>query len=315
MNGILDLQAARLRAARRRTLAFAEIALAVFMAVEQHVRLPSPALPELDVPPEPGPADVATLARQARRRLGVPTGPVPNMVRLLEAHGVAVVRFDHDETRRVRTFSHHGHRPIVLLDASGRDKARDRFDSARELGHLLMHPRPALGLRSGPAIGRQVDQQVRAERRAHAFAAEFLAPAEEIAVQLPTRLDWAALHDLKRRWGIGLAELVERARDLGRFGEADSRRALAELADATSPEHCPLGPLEAPVLLPRSLDLLGRPAGDLGATAVPGQGGLPGDVLADLALEACLPLDVVQHVARAAGAGRRRPDVALELHV
>lgn len=311
---VVDLQAARLRAARRRSLAFAEIALAVFQAVEQHVRLPHPALPELGVPPEPSPADVADLARQARRHLGVPAGPVPNVVRLLEAHGVAVVRFDQDQERRVRTFSHLGHRPIVLLDASGRDKARDRFDAARELGHLLMHRPIGAGLVSGPVVSRRMALQVRAEQRAQLFAAEFLTPAEEIVGRLPARPDWAVLHALKRRWGVGLAELVRRGRDLGRFTEADSRQALDRLdrlALHGEPEPCPLGPLEVPVLLPRALDLL------------PGAGGDPfadpdtvaGATLAELALEAALPLDVVQHVARAAGAGRWTPDRALELQV
>jgi Zn-dependent peptidase ImmA (M78 family)/transcriptional regulator with XRE-family HTH domain len=269
---------------RERALAFAEIALAVFVAIEQHVRLPRPALPALDVPPDLTLTDVVGLARQARQHLGVAAGPVPNVVRLLEAHGVAVVRLDQDDVRRVDAFSHHGHRPIVLLNPAKQDKARSRFDAAHELGHLLMHHDIEPG-------SRLVEQQ------AQAFAAEFLAPADEIAEQLPNRVDWVVLHDLKRRWGVSLKALVVRAHILGRFSDASSQRAMRQLAAWGWPEPGQLGALEAPVLLPRAIDLLGGP-----------------HALTDLAADAGLPLAAVQRIVRAGGAERVRPTVSLELH-
>jgi Zn-dependent peptidase ImmA (M78 family)/transcriptional regulator with XRE-family HTH domain len=268
---------------RERALAFAEIALAVFDAVERHVDLPAPALPDLDVPPELTAMDVVQLARAARRRLGVTRGPVPNMVRLLEAHGVAVVRLDQD-VRRVDAFSHHGRRPIVLLNPAKQDKARSRFDAAHELGHLLMHHDLDPG-------SRLIEQQ------AQAFAAEFLAPADEIADQLPARVDWIELHNLKRRWGISLKALVVRAHTLGAFSDNSYQRALRQLSAWGLPERGSLGPLEAPVLLPRALGILG------------GRGALPG-----LALDAGLPLPAVERIVSAAGADDERPAVILELH-
>jgi Zn-dependent peptidase ImmA (M78 family)/transcriptional regulator with XRE-family HTH domain len=274
---------------RERALAFAELALAVFMAVEQHVSLPAPRLPELELPAELSTADATRLAGQARQQLGLAAGPVPNMVRLLEAHGVAVVRLDQDDVRRVDAFSHHGHRPIVLLNPAKQDKARSRFDAAHELGHLLMHHDTEPG-------GRLVEQQ------AQAFAAEFLAPTAELAPDLPDRLDWVALHSLKRRWGISLNALLVRAHALGKLTDGGYQRGLRQLATWGFPERGPLGPLEAPVLLSRALGLLGDLGGPEGD-----------DVLNEVALEAGLPVTAVRRIAQAAGATDERPAVILSL--
>jgi Zn-dependent peptidase ImmA (M78 family)/DNA-binding XRE family transcriptional regulator len=267
---------------RERALAFAELALTVFAAVEEQVSLPEPSLPDLDVPPELTEADAVRLAQAARERIGLPPGPIPNLVRLLEVHGVAVLRLDHDDLHRVDAFSHPGHRPIVLLNPAKQDKARSRFDAAHELGHLLMHHDTDPGSRL-------------IERQAQAFAAEFLAPAAEIADELPTRLDWVVLHDLKRHWGISLQALLVHAHRLGRLTDGSYQRGLRQLTTWGLPERGALGPLEAPVLLPRALALLG------GSSALPG-----------LAAATGLPLPAVRRIARAGGLDDERPMVSLD---
>jgi hypothetical protein len=207
---------------------------------------------------------------------------VPNLVRLLEAHGVLVVRLDHDDLRRVDAFSHHhGHRAVVLLNPAKNDKARSRFDAAHELGHLVVHHDIEAGSRL-------------VENQANAFAAEFLAPAAEIETDLPATIDWPALQKLKRRWGISLKALVMRARTLDRFTDATYQRAMRQLAGFGLPEPGPLGPPEVPVLLPRAMDLLGGPA-----------------ALRRVAADAGLPVAVVERVWRAAGGDDQRPAVVL----
>jgi Zn-dependent peptidase ImmA (M78 family) len=321
MNAPIDLQAARLRADRRRAavgrrtarvpslspssahfrsqrsveaferervLAFAELVLAVFAAVEQQVNLPTPALPDLAVPADLPltSADAVRLAGEARREMGLAAGPVPNMVRLLEAHGVAVLRLDQDDARGVDAFSHPGSqfghrfeppRPIVLLNPAKQDKARSRFDAAHELGHLLMQR----NRNPGPL---EPDSRW-AEQQAQAFAAEFLAPAAEITDDLPTELDWPTLLSLKRRWGISLKTLVEQAHTLGRWTDRSYRRGLRQLNSWGLPERGALGPLEAPVLLARALGVLGGP-----------------DAVHGLALEAGLPVAEVQRIIHPDGA-------------
>lgn len=267
---------------RESALAFAELALLVFDAVEQYVELPAVNLPDLDVSPELETAEVLSLALQARNAMGLGLDPVPNVVRLLEAHGVAVVQLD-EGTGRVDAFSHQSQtRPIVLLSSAKGDKARSRFDAAHELGHLLMHHDIEPGSRL-------------VENQAHTFAAEFLAPAEQIGPELPNRLDWTVLHELKRRWGLSLKALVMRSYKLGRFGETTYQRALRQLSSWGLPEPGPLGTPEAPVLLPRALELLNEP-----------------DPVGWLAHQTSLPSNVVARMLEAAGSEARRPTVHLD---
>ena len=141
-----------------------------------------------------------------------------------------VVRLDLEDLHRVDAFSHHhGRRPIVLLNPVKNDKARGRFDAAHELGHLVIHHDAEAGSRL-------------VENQAHAFAAEFLAPAAEIVDELPRTIDWVALQKLKRRWGLSLRALVVRARTLELFNENTYRRALRQLAGFGLPEPGSLGP-------------------------------------------------------------------------
>lgn len=233
---------------REQALSFGELALAVFAAVELYVDLPAVALPELEIPGDgPDSLDsqgVETLARRTRTALGLGDGPIPHVVRLLEACGVAVVRLD-DAGARVDAFSHQqGSRPLVLLSPTKQDKARSRFDAAHELGHLVMHHDVEPG-------SRLVEQQ------AHTFAAEFLAPADQLRDALPDRLDWTALQQLKRQWGVSLKSLVFRAHALGRITTHTYQRGMRQLATWGLPEPGPLGPPESPVLLPRAMELIG----------------------------------------------------------
>ncbi len=268
---------------RERALSFGEVVLAVFAALEQHVELPALQLPDLHVPVRLGQSEINGVARHARNLLGLPAGPVPHVIRLLEAHGVAVVHLE-DAIHRVDAFSHqHGHRPLVLLNPGKQDKARSRFDAAHELGHLLMHHDAEPG-------SRLIEQQ------AHMFAAEFLTPAAELVNDLPKRIDWVVLHQLKRRWGISLKALVVRAHALGRFSESTYKRALRQLSSWGLPEPGSLGPPETPVLLPRALALLG-----------------PIDLaVQQLASDAGLPINEVNRVLRAAGGGDSWPTLSLD---
>ena len=267
---------------RERALSFGELALAVFTAVELHVELPAVVLPELEIPTD-SPEDldragIETLARQARDALGLAAGPVPHVVRLLEAHGVAVARLE-GASDKVDAFCHQqGYRPLVLLSTGKQDKARSRFDAAHELGHLLMHHDVEPG-------SRLVEQQ------AHIFAAEFLAPAAQIVDDLPGRLDWTVLHQLKRRWGLSLKALVMRAHTLGRINTHTYQRGMQRLAMWGQPEPGPLGPPEVPVLLARAVELIGPRR----------------EALALLAADAGLPLTEVERVWRACGGDDIRP--------
>lgn len=96
------------------------------------------------------------------------------------------------------------------------------------------------------------------ERAAHRFAAEFLTPAKAIAPELPRRVDWRRFAELKVRWGVSIAMLLRRARDLGFISDASYRRAMMELSRRgwRTAEPVDLGTPEQPELLGRAMSLL-----------------------------------------------------------
>jgi Zn-dependent peptidase ImmA (M78 family)/transcriptional regulator with XRE-family HTH domain len=232
---------------REQALAFGELALGVLDVIEQYVDLPPVRLPSIDLPSEPSEQDVAVAAAQARHDLAVGSGPVPNVVRLLEAHGVLVVRLPTEGfDPRVDAFSSSetaSGRPIVLMSPLKDDKARSRFDASHELGHLLMH----VGVEPGSRV---------IESQAMSFAADFLMPRAEIEESLPSRVDWETFHALKRHWGVSLAALVYRAHKLGRLSDLSYRRANEQLKKWGHPEPGPLGPPESPSVLGAAAELL-----------------------------------------------------------
>lgn len=233
---------------RDQALAFAEISLAVLDVFEQYVDFP-PVTDIIDpVDDEPSRERVADLAAQTRMKLGLLAGPVPNVVRLMEAHGIAMLRLPDEIDRRVDAFSTDvGNRPLVLLSSVKNDKARSRFDAAHELGHLVMHHEQEPGSKI-------------IEDQAHRFAAEFLAPTDELESELPRRVKWETLMQLKDKWGVSLKSLIYRAHDLGIWGDYAYRNASKHLAMQGFPEPGPLGPPESPSLLGRAAAML-RDAG------------------------------------------------------
>jgi len=267
---------------RDQALAFAELGLEVLAAVEDYVELPEVALPTLRSDRRETPEELADAAAEAREALGVADGPVPHVVRLLEAHGVFVLRLpDELVDRRVDAFSSAvGRRPVVLLSPMKDDRARSRFDSAHELAHLLLH----YDAEPGSKV---------IENQAHTFAAAFLTPAEQVAEDLPRRLDWSTFHRAKRRWGVSLKALVYRAHSLKLISDSAYRRGNVQLAEWGNPEPCPLGPPESPSLLGVATEMLA----EIGVT------------IEDLAVHAALPVDQLRDVV--AAATDQRPHVDL----
>lgn len=155
--------------------------------------------------------DPEAVARELRIRWRVPSGPIDNVLRLLEAVGVIVVmrRLGTNAQDAVSTWPHDADRPPVMAVNTGLPADRQRFTTCHEAGHLVMHSVPG-------------DDQ---EREADRFAAEFLCPADEIGPQLTglTTADFPRLMQLKAQWGISIAALIRRAYDLDYISERQYR--------------------------------------------------------------------------------------------
>jgi Zn-dependent peptidase ImmA (M78 family)/DNA-binding transcriptional regulator YiaG len=232
---------------RRRARALAYVAHDLAVAARAP-GLPPVRLPRIPVNGLAAPdGELEEAARQVRQAFGMPRGPIPNVAETLEKHGILVIRLPLD-TADVDAFSLPFHdRPVVVLGTDKNDRARSRFDGAHELGHLVVHDDQIWGVKE-------------VEHQAHAFAAAFLMPAEDIRDELPDRADWAALFQLKQKWQVSLAALLMRARTLGRMSENNYLTAVkaASARGWRRIEPVPLGRPEYPTCLKR---LLATPAG------------------------------------------------------
>ncbi|HEY6325390.1 MAG TPA: XRE family transcriptional regulator [Candidatus Cybelea sp.] len=218
----------------------------VLRGLEAFVKLPPCDLPSSLFLPEDASFEAVELAAEKLRSIwNIPNGPIANVVRLLESHGVAVTKSG-SACAEVDSFSKwFDERPLVVLRAEKDDLPRLRFDAAHELGHLVLHSdiEPA---------NRVLEQQ------AHRFAAALLMPRREIRALLPSGFHLREYGQLKGVWGVSIQALLYRARDLGQMSDATYRRAMMSLSSQglRRNEPFPLRGEEEPMLWRRALEVV-----------------------------------------------------------
>ncbi len=188
------------------------------------------AFPTMDIDEYGSPEDIAQILRRHWR---LPSGPVKNLVRVIEAAGGIVVRHAFG-TQKIDAISQWpgDERPLFVVNVDiPWDRAR--FTLAHEVGHLVMHATPSSEM----------------EAEADAFAAEFLMPADEIGPDLE-EVTLPKLVSLKMFWRVSIAALVRRARDLGTITVRQYRYLFMQLGRLgyRKVEPAPLDPEEPTVL-------------------------------------------------------------------
>jgi Zn-dependent peptidase ImmA (M78 family)/transcriptional regulator with XRE-family HTH domain len=158
-------------------------------------------IPEIDPDEYQGrskkPFTVDIAARAVREMWMLPTGPIPNMVELLEANGGIVIPCDFGSdlidamSQRIEGL------PILFFVNVNSPADRLRHTLAHELGHMVLH-----------TITVKSDEEM--EDEADAFAGAFLLPADEIRPQL-RRFELRQLANMKLYWKVSMAALAVRA--------------------------------------------------------------------------------------------------------
>jgi len=209
---------------------------------------------ELDLPPVSFPdipvtstADIEDAADEARRHWKLGTGPVSNMMRVVENAG-AVVSFFGGVSERVDALSIDCRRPMIIRSEAKPAACRLRFDLAHEAGHLIMHR----GVQTG-------DKPT--EDQANRFASAFLLPRASFVHEFPRSrfLDWSTIYDLKLRWKVSAAAILRRAYDL-KLVSADQYRTgyihLSKTGQKRIERYDDVIPAEEPELLPSAIHAL-----------------------------------------------------------
>lgn len=199
-----------LRAAQRDAVhAAGTLTIPLHEWIKARFRLPKLDVPSLrDLSPE-------LAAAAVRTEWGLGDGVAPNMVHLLEYHGVRVFSA-YEEVREFDAFSFwaDGHAFVMLNTLKSAE--RGRFDAAHELGHLVLH-------RDGSVHGPEAEQQ------ADRFASAFLLPEKGIAAQRPRSPSLKTVLVMKGQWQVSVAAMAHRLSRLGYLSEWQYREMVIEI--------------------------------------------------------------------------------------
>jgi len=237
--------------------------------LDQELHLPAVSFPDISVSSA---VEIEEAAEQARSHWGLGTGPISNMVRVVENAG-AVVSFFDGVSDRVDALSIDRQRPMIIRSEAKPAACRLRFDLAHECGHLVMHK----GIETGDKA---------TEDQANRFASAFLLPRSSFIHEFPRNrfLNWNEIFQLKLRWKVSAAAIIRRAYDL-RMISADQYRTgyihLSKTGQKKAERYDDQIPLEEPELLPSAMRAL-EEAYPGSITRVAAEVGLDGDMFRDV---------------------------------
>lgn len=173
-------------------------------------------LPDADVPRVGPGVDPETAAEVVRAEWGLGEQPIPNLLHLLEAHGVRVFSLT-EANREVDAFSLWFKHPFVFLNTQ-KSAEHSRFDAAHELGHLVMHGH------------HEIPQGKEIEREAHRFASALLMPASGLRAVAPRNPGVGELVRAKRAWRVSVSALGHRLHQLDLLSDWHYRQLAVEIA-------------------------------------------------------------------------------------
>ncbi|HEX8456349.1 MAG TPA: XRE family transcriptional regulator [Pyrinomonadaceae bacterium] len=143
--------------------------------------------------------DTQTAALLTRNALGINAEvPVNNLINKLEKAGVVVLAIP------LEIYGHDGfslwadNRRAVIVLSSGKPGDRQRHTTSHEAAHLVLHY---------ALYGSRED----IEKEADDFASEFLLPEEAMRREIVKPVTLSSLAELKPRWRVSIASLIERA--------------------------------------------------------------------------------------------------------
>lgn len=196
--------------ARQRDQALGSAALAMELAdwIDERFNLPAVNVPQIDGDnPE-------FAAEQVREAWGLGNDPAPNMVHLLEKHGVRVFSLSLDN-KDVDAFSFwRDGIPYIFLNTR-KSSERSRMDAAHELGHLVLH-------RDGPQ-GRDDEHQ------AQLFGGAFLMTRASVVAKAPRGARVNQILQAKHYWNVAASNLAYRMHAVGMLTDWQYRSVFIEL--------------------------------------------------------------------------------------
>ena len=194
---------------QKQGLAAGALAFELAAWIDERFKLPEPNIPQYQgITPE-------VAASAVRDEWGLGERPVPNMIHLLEAHGVRVFSLS-EECAELDAYSFWRENvPYVFLNTA-KSTEHSRFDAAHELGHLVLHRKEV--------HGRSLEQE------AQQFASTFLMPEGSVRAAAPRMGTLTEIIEAKRRWNVSAAALTYRLHQLNLISDWQYRALFIEMA-------------------------------------------------------------------------------------
>lgn len=160
--------------------------------------------------------DIEAITQEAREHWALGLRPVLDMVGFAESVGI-IVAAEQMETDRLDGLSRWGRdgRPYILLANDKQSFVRRQFDTAHELGHILLH--------RGVTENEFEENFKLIEEQAHSFASAFLMPASQFSVEVDSAAIWE-LERLKARWKVSIKAQIMRLKRLHILDQDSSQR-------------------------------------------------------------------------------------------
>lgn len=181
------------------------------------INLPQDTVPDVDL--EHTGLTIEDLANRVRQHWGLPSGPIKNLVSVLERAGVLIVECDFG-TERVDGMSiREGGLPPIVFVNSKLSGERTRYTLAHELGHLILHCRRLVT--SSPEV---------AELEAWQFASNFMLPRRELLASVAGTINITQLSNLKQYWRVSMQALIMRFAEIGRISDSQKKRLFMQIS-------------------------------------------------------------------------------------
>lgn len=202
---------------RRSSTSAARLSNSITRWITDRFVVPAPNIPDLEG------YDPESAAEALRGHWGLGTGPIDNMIHLLEQHGVRVFSIP-DDCNEIDAFSFwRDEMPVVFLSGN-KTAERSRTDAAHELAHLVLHQRILTHKE------KKHNSRSDIEKEADRFASAFLMPAGSVHAQIRGLVDLEQLKEFKAYWKVALALAVYRIHQLGITSEWENRLLFIELS-------------------------------------------------------------------------------------
>ncbi|MDB5052319.1 MAG: hypothetical protein JWM44_369 [Bacilli bacterium] len=213
--------------------------------------------PELNIPKVDFDGNIEKIALQVRNHWGLGLEPIPNMVRLLEKNGFIITSFS-TEGESIDAFSQrqeiNGNVYYFIVVGSDKNSAvRRQFDSAHELGHIILHDWSLDLEQASREEFRQLEQE------ANQFAAALLLPKESFIRDLiyPNKLDFYV--ELKKKWKVSASAMVMRSHQLKVINYNQYQYLMRQISKRGWRRNEPLDdeiPIPQPSVLKKAIDVL-----------------------------------------------------------